>query len=263
MTFDLLQHFSITFDESRHLYARNGEKIDGVTSVIPYLEGNDFLDKNPGVMERAGERGHRVAKFIELAEDALSVKQIVSLPPNSAPAQWARWLQDDPACEGYLRFKRDTGFTARKFPHGGQIASELFVYHPTLGYAGRLDIAGELPLTKMKGPGLIEVKASAEIPKTVGWQAAAYLEAFNKNAHLYELPKLKWRACLHLNPAKYRCGYRLEPLTDPNDFSSFACLLGAHRLARRLSLSIEFKPIADNGVSDEAANAATPSEVFA
>ena len=234
--FNLLSHYGIRFEEQAHAYWKGTDRRDSVTSVLPYF-GNDFLDKNPAVINLAGKRGSSIANDISAIER-------VDVTPNNDP-QWCLHL------DAYRQFKRDTGFDS--------IASELFVYHPTMGYAGRIDIAGFMPLTKMAGPGLVEVKASYEIPATVGWQSAAYLEAFNKNAALYGLPKLKWRACLHLNPKLYKNGYRLEPLTDPSDFGSFACLLGAHRLARRLNLALKFEPID----ATKPATAPNPSEVFA
>lgn len=231
MTFDLLEKFGITYTDSNHRYERFGQQTLSVTSVLPYLQ-NDFLAAHPERIEKAGARGHGVARFIDEVESNATPSVLFSL--NSRPP-------NDPllgCANSFMKFKQETGFTALKSPVG-DIASELFVYHDLLDYVGRLDLCGYAPNTSLKGPGLVEVKATAVLPKTVGPQSAAYFEAFNRCAKLYDLPKLKWRASLHLT-AK---GYRFLPLNDPLDWPRFTSALTTNRWAKELGYELEWKLI--------------------
>lgn len=248
MTFDLLKHYGIAFDPAEHRYERFGQRLDSVSGVLPYLAMNEFLANNPERIEKAGVRGTGVAKFIEEAETF--TEGIL------AQAQKDRTLPADAWAHAYVDFKRAAGFEALKSP-AGDIASELFVYHDALDYVGCLDLAGYAPNTSynLKGPGLIEVKATALLPKTIGPQSAAYFEAFNRNAKLYDMPKLKWRAALHLT-AK---GYKFTPLTNPLDWPRFCSRLTDIRWARELGYRSEWVELE----KETKAIAPNPEEVFA
>lgn len=245
---DLLAHYGITYRDADHRYERFGVKLDSVSSVLPYLAQNEFLAAHPERIEKAGGRGIALATYIELIE---SGKQVMTMPnlSDSASVEFCK------VANSFTKFKLETGFTALTSP-AGDIASELFVYHDMLDYIGRLDLAGYAPNTNLKGPGLIEVKATAVLPKTVGPQSAAYFEAFNRCAKFYDLPKLKWRASLHLT-AK---GYRFHPLTDPLDFPRFCSVLTTVRWARELGLEIQWAEI--NKAVSPVGDAPLPSEVF-
>lgn len=251
MTFDILKHYGISFDRLQHRYEKFGQQVLSVSGVLPYLAMNEFLANNPERIEKAGVRGSGVARFIESVEafsDEILDGTIPRWPlPEDPLASWA---------QSYVEFKQETGFKALYSP-AGDICSELFVYHDALDYAGCLDLVGYAPNTayNLKGPGLIEVKATAVLPKTIGPQSAAYFEAFNRNAKLYDMPKLKWRASLHLT-AK---GYKFEPLTNPLDFPRFCSRLTDIRWARELGYKSEWVKLEQ----ETKATALSPEEVFA
>lgn len=243
---DLLSKHGITYTDADHRYERFGQKVMGVSSCLPYVKSK-WLSANPSIMEKAGDRGHAIAESIEAIErDEYGLYSVVH------PQPW--W---DAHVSAYQRFKQETGFRALVSPTGDR-AAELAVYHDLLDYCGRLDILGVCE-NLSKDVILIDVKASALIPKTVGMQTAAYLEAYNRNAKDYGLPKAKKRACLHLNPKLYKCGWKLEPLTDPRDFGNFCSLLNAHRIAKAFGCSLIFQPF-DNQNDNQAI---APAEVFA
>jgi hypothetical protein len=248
MTFDLLAHFGISYDDALHRYERFGVRLDSVTSVLPYLAMNEFLEKHPERIKKAGVRGNRIAGFIEAVERGLLATQ--AIPLNEPPVYNE---QNTPEFH-YLKFKQETGFEA--LMTSANLASELFVYHDILDYAGKLDLAGFAP-NVCNGPGLVEVKATAVLPKTIGPQSAAYFEAFNRCAKLYAFPKLKWRASLHLTEK----GYKFEPLKNPLDFARFNARLTDVRWARELGYEVPWVPI-QTAVSPRG-DAPGPAEVFA
>jgi hypothetical protein len=251
MTFDLLAHFGISYDDARHRYERFGVRLDSVTSVLPYLAMNEFLEKHPERLEKAGDRGHAIAVAIEEREGgrrSCASKTSRGMTLSTLALDFAqRW-------ESYEKFKHETGFQALVNPY--QVATELFVYHDLLDYVGRIDLAGFAP-NVCDGPGLVEVKATAVLPKTIGPQSAAYFEAFNRNAKIYGFPKLKWRASLHLTEK----GYKFEPLKNPLDFARFNARLIDVRWARELGYEIPWVPV-ETSVSPKG-DAPSPAEVFA
>jgi len=244
---DLLAKHGITYSDADHRYERFGQRITSVTGCLPYVE-NEWLAANQQVKEKAGDRGHKIAQDIERCERQNRKPAYVTVLDSEDSAGWMT---------GYWRFKQETGFRTLVSPTGRH-AVEMFVYHDLMDYVGRFDILGVCE-NLSKEIILIDVKASALIPKTVGMQTAAYLEAYNRCAKDYELPKAKKRACLHLNPKLYRSGWKLEPLENPRDFGNFMSLLNAQRIAKDMGCSLKFVPF-DNRNDNQTVK---PSEVFA
>jgi len=245
---DLLAKHGITYDDADHRYERFGVRVTSVTGCLPYIE-NEWLQNNQQVKEKAGDRGHRVARFIEETERAALEIPISALDPDALGVGSTEWA--------YINFSLSTGFRPLVSPTG-DISVEMFVYHDLMDYVGRFDILGVCE-NLSKEIILFDVKASVLIPKTVGMQTAAYLEAYNRNAKDYGLPKAKKRACLHLNPKLYKSGWKLEPLENPRDFGNFCSLLNSQRIAREIRCSLSFVPF-DNRNDNRAV---APSEVFA
>lgn len=225
---NLRAEYGLTYRASDHRYERFGQKVFSVTGVLPYVS-NEWLDKNPSVLAKAADRGHRVAEFIEAAEKAPmegAVLPMVGIPRSEK-------LSETPEL-AYLKFKKETGFVALASP-AGDIGSELFVYHDLLDYCGRLDLIGRCENLKNEVT-VIDVKATAIIPKTVGPQTSGYFEAYNRNAKLYGWPKARKRAVLHLKPT----GYVYQVLDNPRDFSNFCACLTATRFAAELGLELQW-----------------------
>lgn len=194
---------SLTFDEITHSYFFNGKPVPNVTGILSPL--TDFSMIPPDVLERARREGKYVHSMIEAdCEGDLDVEAL---------ADWAR-----PAYAAWCDFKAMSGFVP--------ILSEEKVYHPTLQYAGTLDLVCEVP--KLKGwPGLslIDVKRSLYGGPVIGLQTAAYAGAHD---HLKALKttRIARRGALRIgNDGKFR----LEPFDDPTDFSTFTALLTIQR----------------------------------
>lgn len=257
---DLLAKHGITYDDADHRYERFGQRVTSVTGVLPYIE-NEWLQNNQQVKEKAGERGHRVARFIEKVEcepEAYDSDPAFFVPPDE-------YLRDSLEV-AYLNFKRETGFKALVSPTG-DISAELFVYHDLMNYVGRLDIAGicynlnrDVTIIDTKGTHLNPAKDANVKVTNVGMQTAAYLEAYNRCAKDYGLPKAKKRACLHLNPKLYKSGWKLEPLENPRDFGNFMSLLNSHRIAKEMGCALTFVPLTNEA---NEVRAVAPAEVFA
>lgn len=234
---DLLAHYKVHYNPERHHYSRFGVRLDSVSSCLPYLS-SDWLDANPQVLKKAEGRGHRIATFVEKVEGLPLGDLLVPIPS----ALNSNKLAETPEYH-FLRFKEEAGFRALVSPTG-EIASELFVYHDLLDYVGRLDLVGVCE-NLSKDVVVIDVKATALLPKTVGPQTAGYFEAYNRNAKFYGLPKAKKRAVLWLTAKTYK----YLPLDNPLDWPRFVSRLTDTRWARELGYRVEWKPVDKNGPS--------------
>ncbi len=91
--------------------------------------------------------------------------------------------------------------------------SEQQHYSEKYGYAGTLDLLGELPT----GPALIDAKSTVTLYPTVGPQTAAYAE-------LVKRPKIN-RYALMLSPDG---NYELKHLNNRGDWSVFLAAITIH-----------------------------------
>lgn len=180
----------LQFDAASHIYRLNGRRLPSVTQVLQPLE---MLDGIPAdVLEHARIRGQRVHEAMALlVRDDLDWS---SLDPELVPY-----------IEGGKRFLDESGLTV--------IASELRVGCARIRCAGTLDLLAHW----RNSEAVIDFKATAAIPPTVGPQCAAYDRLYQS---MYG-GKPRKRYCVQLKPNDYR----VHPLTDPADWSIFqSCL---------------------------------------
>jgi hypothetical protein len=191
----------IHFDAAEHRYTVAGVRWPSVTEVLdPLLE----LDGIPrAALKAAAEFGTHVHMATDLYDKGTLDEP--ALDPHLAPylAAWKLFL-------------RDTGSTV--------LASELRVGHSKLRYAGTLD---KIIRTQSRGRnrGLVLDIKSGQVPRTVGPQAAAYLEAAESLA-LDDVYGFTGRAVLQL---RGDATYRFNLLADPTDWSIFLSALNLHR----------------------------------
>lgn len=186
----------LTFDPALHEYHMLKRKVPGVTAALEPF--NDFDQVDPDVLAAAAEFGTHVHEAIDLFNRGQLNRLALT-----------------PALEAYLAgwelFLEESGFVV--------VESEARVYHPSLGYAGTLDVIGNFP--RHKELCLMDIKTSAQVPKTVGPQTAAYSEAY---ATMRQRRRLR-RYCCHVGDNKYN----LVPLTDVRDFDIFKAALTLHK----------------------------------
>lgn len=180
----------LTFDHDKHEYRWNGKRIPSVTQILdPFVD----LSRIPAdVLERKRLIGTAVHAAIEL--DCAG-----DLDDDSIAPAWSGYFA------GWRKFRAESGFTIEH--------SERQEYSP-LGYAGTLDLMGELP----KHRALIDAKCTTSLYPTVGPQTAAY-------AQMVKEPRIK-RYALLLTPDGR---YNLEPLSNPNDLAVFNAALTLHQ----------------------------------
>jgi hypothetical protein len=178
----------LTFDEAAHVYRAGGVVVPSVTQVLSPLV--DFSGIPEHVLEAKRQLGQEVHFACQLDdEDDLDES---SVAPHVAP-YLASWRA----------FKRDTGAEV--------LMNERRVFDPLLLFAGTLD-----RVVWLNGHHwLIDLKTCISCPIAVGPQTAAYLRALAE-------PEVTHRGALRLRPDGT---YRLDALTDPNDWACFmACL---------------------------------------
>lgn len=182
----------LSFDESKHEYRWKGKVVPSVTQVLKPL--SDYSMVPDEVLNRKRDIGVAVHKAIELdlAGD---------LDESSIDDIWAGYF------EGWKKFKAESGFIVTK--------SEQKGYSEKYGYAGTLDLLGELPKT---GPALIDTKTCAVLMPSVGPQTAAYAE-------IAKQPRIN-RYALQLSPEGL---YSLAPCQDKADWAIFQAALTLHK----------------------------------
>src|SRR5262245_19286832 len=136
------------FEPETHTYRRAGRIVPHVTGILAPLM--DFSMVSPQRLETARQKGTAVHRLVELCAKGVECE----LPD---------WMQS--VSVYWQQFIRDTGFR--------MITSEQVVYHPTFDYAGTLDLVCELPNTRLKGPGVLDVKRSFIGGAVIGYQTAA------------------------------------------------------------------------------------------
>jgi hypothetical protein len=182
----------LAFDEARHEYSVAGRRLPSVTQILSILQ--DFGGVPAEVLARAAEFGSHVHQAVDLYNKRTLDE--ASLDPALAPylADWQKFLADS----------------------GAQVtASELRLCHPTLHFAGTLDVAALMGRKSV----LIDVKTGV-VPRTVGPQLAAYAELFRVNGG-----RVDRRLCVQLTGD----GYRVTECKDPADWSVFMSCLNVLR----------------------------------
>lgn len=186
---------AITLDEATHTYHVGGRKIPGVTRALEQIDELDGIPRD--VLEAAGRFGRHVHLACHLFNQGVLDEEALDAPLV-------------PYLKGYKTFLKDTGAVV--------LESERKVYHPTLKYAGTLDLTaiwGKSPLAA-----LVDIKSSVLIPRSVGPQTAGYREAYLSENPKHRLSKTRY--CLHLRPDG---NYRLRAYSDARDLNIFiSCL---------------------------------------
>jgi hypothetical protein len=183
----------LLFDKSTHSYTLNGRAVPSVTQVLEPLEMFDGIPAH--VLEAARERGQFVHEAMALlARDALDWSSLD--------------LDIVPYVEGGKRFLEESGAIV--------IASEMRVACARIRCAGTFDLLAHLRDTEC----LIEFKATAALPRTVGPQTAAYDRLYQSMRG----GRPRKRYCVQLKPGDYK----VHPLTDPADWSVFQSCLNIH-----------------------------------
>ncbi len=202
----------VQFDEATHTYTRDGVVLPGVTTILKRISKALYRHVDPALMERAAALGTAVHKLIELDiagtldEDAL-----------------------DPQLHLYLKSWRQFRATSGFRP----LLSEVVVWSDRYGYAGQLDMLGELH----DFIALIDAKRCAQVPVTAGPQTAGYeIAARERFPEIFASGKRVKRFALQLNTDGT---HRLVPFPDPNDARVFLSELTARNFLLKHKLPTE------------------------
>jgi len=199
---------SLTFDEPSHTYRWHGVRVPNVTSILAPLL--DYSRVQADALERARQEGTAIHKMVEL--DCAGDLDTASLP---------EWML--PVYRAWQQFREASGFVP--------ILNEYQGFHPTLKYAGTLDIVCEVPkFTGWKGLVLLDVKRSLFAGPVIGAQLAAYDAILHADK---AMPQPRRRGALRLSVGGK---FQLEPFDDPTDFSAFIALLTLKRWRERHSI---------------------------
>lgn len=191
----------LEFNAEAHAYRLDGASVPSVTDVLK--AALVFAGASVEALELALARGTAVHKAIELEEEG-------TLDPDSVDHRVLPYLSQ------YRLFRASTRFQV--------MHCELPVASRTYGYAGTLDLLGELH-SSVQTLDLIDVKTGAALPVTVGPQTAGYAEAVRETLRV-PLGRRIRRFALHLTPRSFK----LEPLR--NDAADRAMFLSAVNLWR-------------------------------
>lgn len=189
----------IEFDPGPHRYRLDGQAVPSVTEILKPLV--DYSRVPRSVLETARIRGEQTHLAVHLDNQG-------TLDESSLTEDIAERL------ECWRRFLRESKATV--------LGSEIRVGSTRYRYAGTLDTLVEW----RRRIGLLDLKATAEIPDAVGPQTAAYATAYTET---YGTP-IKQRWVVQLQPDAY--GFRV--LDDPADWGDFlACQRIHHRKEQR------------------------------
>lgn len=188
----------IRFDADTHTYWMGGARLPSVTEVLKPLYGDlRFVDQD--LLDYKSELGRAVHRAVEL-------HVLDGLDYSTLDDQVASYFAQ------YLKFESDTGFKAT--------ASEQIVHH-TMGYAGTLDLAGNMGTIHA----VIDIKTTAALSKAVALQLAAYKAAYIERD--FKGPLVK-RFALRLTPDSYHL-HPYSPARDSADFAAFMGFLKVHQ----------------------------------
>jgi hypothetical protein len=188
---------ALEFEPVAHAYTLTGRTVPGVSTVLrPLLKFDDIPAE---VLEAARLRGQHV-------HEACHLHTVGGLVWDS--------LEDDVAAyvRGYLKFQTEAGFVT--------LASEVRVASLKYQFAGTLDLYGVF----QRGEAMVDMKATAVLPRTVGPQTAAYKQALEETTG----QKSKRRYCLHLKPE----AYKLVEVSDGKGVQDFTVFLSALNIYR-------------------------------
>lgn len=185
----------LSFDPIKHEYRWNGARVPSVTQILHPL--SDFSMVNPVVLDASRDLGVAVHAMIDLDVRRDLDEDSLDGPLPSFLCQWRAFLSD-------------TGFKP--------LRSELKLYSSRYGFAGTLDLFGELDGHQT----LIDTKSGA-VPKTARPQTAGYKQLLEE-AGIGAGRPIRRRA-LDLKADSWRL---LPEYKDPNDLRVFLAALTLH-----------------------------------
>lgn len=185
----------LVFDEGTHTYRVGGVRWPSVTEILQPLQELDGIPR--AILEAAARFGTHVHQACHLYN--LGALDEQRLDPALAPY-----------LAGWKEFLERTGARV--------VASEMRVAHERLRYAGTLDTICLISGTRT----LVDIKSTAEIPRTVGPQTAAYAEALGE-------PRIARRVVQLRKDGTYRA----ERLTERTDWNLFLSALNVHQWRHR------------------------------
>lgn len=193
----------LTFEPSTHTYRVGGVIFPSVTEVLgPAETFAGVFDHVPDdALELARDRGSYV-------HEAMALLARGDLDWDSLDETWAPYIRTG------ARFLADSGLVVT--------GSEVPVYSERLRVAGTIDLLGHW----RRREALLDFKASAAVPPTVGPQTAGYSLLYRD---LYGGNKRMLRYCVHLSPTEYR----VIPLEDSRDEAIFLSSLNLYHWSSR------------------------------
>lgn len=193
----------LQFDAASHTYRVGGVIFPSVTEVLGPAESfAGVFDRVPAdALEFARDRGSYI-------HEAMALLVRGCLDWSSVDERWAPYIRSGE------RFIHDSGIVVT--------GSEVPVYSERLRVAGTIDLLG----IWTRREALLDFKASAAVPVTVGPQTAGY-QFLHRD--LYGGGKRMQRYCVHLTPTEYR----VIPLEDSRDESIFLSSLNLFHWSTR------------------------------
>lgn len=193
--------------DENHVYRLDGAIIPGCTSVLKALgcyDGLRFL--SPEDLEWHGERGHAIAKAVELSVRGTLDKRTLDKTVR-------------PYMTGWERAQRDLGITALGF--NGQPFVEVPLCHPVMKYGVTPDVVARVEA--FKDSGVVEIKATANRGPATAIQTAAQLIAVRTVEP--GIGKLRAELLLmHQEPF-----YKFRVFNDPMDEVTWLSMLNTYR----------------------------------
>lgn len=188
----------IEFEPQGHVYRVDGRQVPSVTEILEPYTSLEFVDRE--TLRRAAEFGDHVHLACHLYD-------IGELDEGALDPELAPYL------DGWKAFLRDSGAVV--------LLSEYRVASRKYGYAGTFDKLLFWGKSKRK----VDIKSGSVVPKTVGPQTAAYVQAYAEETGKH----IRDRYCIHLpGDGKYR-SHKLKDLRDWSIFQSALNLYNWHR----------------------------------
>lgn len=207
---------NLIFEPLAHTYRRpdTGAVVVNVTRALGLL--TDLSKVDPVVLEAARLEGVDMHSMTELY-----------FKRDLDEATLPEWLV--PRLAALKRFEAETQFEC--------LATERKLYHRRYDYAGTTDLIGRMSLkvrrTQMRVVACVDLKRSFFGGRTIGFQTAAYAQAWNDSLppaeHADKRATHRYALKLHANGE-----YRLEPFADPFDLTNFLTCLNFYRLKESL-----------------------------
>ena len=186
----------LTFEEERHIYCLNGNKIPSVTTIMRPLSNAMYGSVDEEILHKAAARGTAVHNAIE-NYSLFGIEDI------------------DERYEGYFKAYKSWA----KEHKLNIVANEIRTYHKSMLYAGTADMIAEVDGKLL----LIDFKTSASINRMLtGVQLEAYAKAFESHGF-----SVDGKAILHLKSD----GLYEWKIYEKNDYESwevFGSLMVVH-----------------------------------